>query len=288
MKHFTTLDYLTERKITIRISCEKFSDIISGYGLEVNISTYKALKQYGAVCRTFEIVDDCAVMTEDYEKNGSAVFITVYPINNDSNVALVTEKELEWAKHYYSIYDDPAVFVNTAVVTNDPLSEEWDALLGWRSFARRGGAFEKDPHVREVRREDIPSLKAFLEPYSKSDDRYAEVAENLLSQLDNDFDRPDRKYKFFGFFEEREPVGVTSMISFNEVGVSWLLDIFVSRSHRRRGIGRALVKSALCERADHIWVYQAAKGNMPSIALAKSLGFEFQGATLCQFVIKDR
>jgi GNAT superfamily N-acetyltransferase len=56
--------------------------------------------------------------------------------------------------------------------------------------------------------------------------------------------------------------------------------VFIHKDYRRLGFGGRLVKAALSVYPDMGYYYQAKNQNHASIALAKSLGFEFAGAEL--------
>lgn len=271
--------------ITTEITYEKFLDLICGYGLGVNVNTYQGLKRFGADDNKYMLVDDCAVMIEDFEKN---IYIGVYQTSPDSDIALATEHTIERAREYFTIYDNPKIYINSSVVTKGEPLGEWDEFYGFRNFVRQGGEYPSDPRVRELATEDMPAVKALGESCQNSEDHFEKLeAETFVYQADNFDDYRAEGFRYFGFYEGGELCGVATAVYYGEVGVAWLLDLLVSPKHRRQGVGSAIVIGALRERTDAMWVYQAARDNAPSIALAKSLGFTFEGATLTQRVTKE-
>lgn len=269
----------------MEITCEKFLELICGYGLAVNVNTYQGLKHFGADGDEFMLIDDCAVMIEDFEKN---IYIGVYQTSSDSDIALATEHTIERAREYFNIYDNPNIYISSSVVTKGEPLGEWDKFYGWRSFARQGGEYPVDSKVRELTVEDMPVVKALSEYCKNCGDGFEKAEGETFSYQADHFDiNKANGLRYFGFYENGELCGVASAAYYDEVRVAWLLDLLVSPKHRRKGVGSALVINALREHEDALWVYQAARDNAPSIALAKSLGFEFEGATLTQQVTKE-
>ncbi|MBQ9717299.1 MAG: GNAT family N-acetyltransferase [Clostridia bacterium] len=69
------------------------------------------------------------------------------------------------------------------------------------------------------------------------------------------------------------------------MNIAWLHDLFVSPDGRGRGIGKALVRTAVGKVPGRVWNYQAARDNVPYIRTAESCGFAYEGANL--FVYSD-
>ena len=269
----------------MEITYEKFLDLICGYGLAVNVNIYKSLKRFGPDGIKFMLIDDCAVMIEDFKEN---IYIGVYQTSPDSDISLATEHTIERAREYFNIYDNPNIYINSSVVTKGEPLGEWDKLHGWRNFVCQGGVYPVNTCVRELTAENMPAMKALSVSCQNSDNSFEKAeGENFAYQADHfDISKSDG-FHYFGYYEDSELCGVASTMYFDEVGIAWLLDLLVSPNHRRKGVGSELVICALRERKNALWVYQAARDNAPSIALAKSLGFTFEGATLTQQVTKE-
>ena len=82
--------------------------------------------------------------------------------------------------------------------------------------------------------------------------------------------------KILGVFLDNKIVGVLTYSAFETYGM--IEDIGVLESFRKMGIGKALCESVLKANQDIKFLYQAAKQNISSISLEKSLGFDFIGA----------
>ena len=255
--------------------------------MAVNINTYQALKHFGYDDDSkFMLIDDCAVMIEDFEKS---IYIGVYQTSPDSDISLATEHTIERAREYFNIYDNPEIYISSSVVTKGKPLGDWDRFYGWRNFARRGGEYPADTRVRELTAADMSAVKSLSESCKNSEDSYGKLeAETFAYQAEHFEQNKADGFRYFGFYENGVLCGVASAVCYDEVGVAWLLDLLVSPNQRRKGVGSALVINALRDRKDALWVYQAARDNAPSIALANSLGFTFEGATLTQQVTKEQ
>ena len=89
-------------------------------------------------------------------------------------------------------------------------------------------------------------------------------------------ENPNIETKILGVFLDNKIVGVLTYSVFETYGM--IEDIGVLESFRKMGIGKALCESVLKANQDIKFLYQAAKQNIASISLAKSLGFDFIGA----------
>ncbi len=274
----------------MEITFEKFMELLRGYGTAVNAETYRSLLRYGGEGIQFSLEHGCAVMVEDYVQNGhGGIYIGVYPASPDGDIALATEEQIQKAKEYFNIYDDPEVYIKSAVVSSPRLPEKWNSLYGWRCFACQGREIAPNPHIRKLALKDALSIKALLEPYQRSKDVFeSKEAKNLCGQADN-FEEmtAGNGCSYYGYYEGDELCGIASACSIEELKAAWLLDVFVASKHRNKGIGKALVSCALRQWPDRKWIYQSERDNVRSIALAESLGFTFEGAALEQSVKPD-
>jgi ribosomal protein S18 acetylase RimI-like enzyme len=77
------------------------------------------------------------------------------------------------------------------------------------------------------------------------------------------------------------PVGYASLIRGRLPFTAWMSDLVVDPSHRRQGIGTALVLASLdwvaARLDDHRLVLEMQPKNFPAICLAQKLGFDFCG-----------
>lgn len=273
----------------MEISFEKFMELLRGYGTAMNAETYKNLQNHDGEGIQFCLEHGCAVMVENYAPDGYGIYIGVYQTLPDGDIALVTEEQIKKAKEYFRIYNNPEVHIKSGVVSNGPLPEKWDRLHGWRCYARKGKKYEADPRIKKLTFKDVPSIKAFFEPYLCSEDNYECAEAKTITWQADHFEKiaDGANGCFYGFYEHDELCGVATTCCIKELNIVWLMDIFVASQHRKKGIGKALVLAALGQWPNNKWIYQASRDNMPSTALAKSLGFALEGAALTQVVKPD-
>ena len=171
------------------------------------------------------------------------------------------------------------------------LSPELDALYGWRKYSRMGEKFAENPFdctvdgvkIRKLTAEDREVLLAFCrdEDAKPDDSPFAPKEYGNFEIYAEDLD--GGRETVLGAWDGDVLTGAVTVIR-HEVGGYCTLgqvgDLIVRKSHRRRGIGRALVRAALSAYPDLRYFYNFAKGNENSAATAESAGFTFAGAEL--------
>lgn len=271
----------------MEITCEKFLELLSSYGTAVNSWEYEFIKKYGGGDDVFSLEHGCAVVVKDCVVDGKGnVYVDIYQTSPDADIALATAEQIEKSKEFFKRCADTNITVTLGVVSNGPLTEEWDKYHGWRIFARQGTEYPADPRVRVLTKSDVPDIKELCKPLLDSSDFFERVeARNFDSAADR-FEEYD-DHTFYGFYDAEKLCGIASAKQISDLEIVQLADILVLSDYRKRGVGKALVKTALGKFPDKKWMYQAARDNAPSIALAKSLGFTLEGATLMQDVPKE-
>ncbi|RJP55048.1 MAG: GNAT family N-acetyltransferase [Anaerolineaceae bacterium] len=87
-----------------------------------------------------------------------------------------------------------------------------------------------------------------------------------------------------------DPVGYIGLLERGAASVAWITDLVVDVSHRRRGVGYALVSAGQAwaeSRAHHRLIMETQSKNLPAIRLAQKFGFEFCGYNDHYYVNRD-
>lgn len=237
----------------------------------------------------FYLTDGCAVLYDAYESYTEpekyTIHCNIHEISDDCDFAEACRKFKEmsdtaiegYAKHSRDI----------KLIHCGALSDRLNEFFGFRKFVRMGEAFEPDPHVCELTRENIDEIKAMCDPaVLENDTWFGKCEAETFFEWDFDWYEEKEGTHLLGYRDESgKLLGITSWSAEDELNLGFLHDLFVSPDGRKRGIGKALVRTAIAKIPDRMWLYQAARDNAPSIGLAKSLGFTFEGAAL--FVFSD-
>ena len=80
--------------------------------------------------------------------------------------------------------------------------------------------------------------------------------------------------------EDNVPIGYISLVSHFIPNLVWIKDLVVDEIYRRKGIGSALLQSAVewkTARGISRMMLEMSSKNYPAICFAKKLGFEFSG-----------
>ena len=163
-----------------------------------------------------------------------------------------------------------------------PLNEELDRFYGWRVFVRSPAPVSKDPRVTDLTRADADEIARLCDRGAYSDypnlSGYEFEADSFARW---DFDFADEAGAvLLGLRIDGVLAGVASHSEQQPGNLGFLRELYVAPPFRRQGVGKALVETAISRLPDRTWVYQAARDNFQSIALAKSAGFTFYGAQL--------
>ncbi len=175
------------------------------------------------------------------------------------------------------------VFMGTILLIHvGELSEKMNAYQGFRKFVRSNDAqFEPDTHVVTLTSADLSEVNALCDPAVLENDTWfgKREAEGFVNW---EFDaRQEDGQSLLGYrTADGRLLGVASWSFIDALNLGFLHDLFVAPDSRGQGIGKALVKTALSNLPENVWLYQSARDNEASIALAKSLGFTFEGAEL--------
>ena len=230
------------------------AEFFSADGCVIVYSAYEFEEKYPADCYIHEVCDNC-------------------------DFASACRKCKDYADADCAKHENATLTI--ALIHHGELSDELDKFHGFRKFVRMGEAFEPDPHVCELTRENADEIKAVCDPAVLENDTWfgKREAESFFGW---NFDWGDSEgIRFLGYRDDAgKLLGIATWSAEDELNIAWLHDIFVSPEGRGRGIGKALVRTAISHVPDRLWNYQAARDNAPSIALAKSCGFAFDGANL--------
>ena len=222
----------------------------------------------------------CVTVEDEYDYDGKrTAFYNIHQISPDSDVFTAAEKCRAMLDEKLAGYEKTSRWLTVCHVSNGDLPEHLDRYYGWRNYARMGEAVQPDSRVRELNADDRELIKSACAPYLSNDTDFGKKLAHDFSE--HTFNSPfDKVHRVFGMFDGDSALGFASSTYIPELDIAWLLDIYVLPPYRRQGLGRVLVTTALADYPDKKWHYQVAKGNVPSIALARSLGFTLEGAGL--------
>lgn len=227
----------------------------------------------------------CAIVYSAYEYEGKYhANCYIHEVSDDCDFAEACRQCKDYADADCAKHEN--VTLTIVLIHHGELSDKLDEFRGFRKFARMGEAFEPDPHVCELTRENADEIKELCDPAILQNDTWFGKAE-AESFWKWDFEWGDSEgIRMLGWRDETgKLLGIASWSSEDELNIAWLHDIFVSPEGRGRGIGKALVRTAVGKVPDRLWNYQAAQDNAPSIALAKSCGFTLDGANLFVYCV---
>lgn len=138
-----------------------------------------------------------------------------------------------------------------------------------------------DPHVRMLSSRDAEDVHKLCSEWIENDDVFIHrQASYFDSSLYIDELRNLGLY-ILGYYINGELVGMVSYKENKEMPTMYLADLFVSPYYHRRGIGKALVKSAISAEPEKLWLYQADSKNIKSCRLVESLGGVHSGDKFC-------
>lgn len=250
------------------------------YGTAVHCELYRNMERWKSDSSDKYYYDrGCTIVVSDYEyKNRRFMWYRVHQTSPEADIDTVTA---DWKAKFdaeAAKYDNPNASIVSFVVSNGELTPEKNQYYGWRNYSRRGQACETDGRVRIMTAADTALMDEACRPSLENDTNFGKsLAQNFTGY---DFEQYGGENGVYGLFEDGKLAAIASCTYVKTLELAWLLDIFVLPEYRQRGIGSALVLSALSAYPDKKWHYQAARDNAPSIALAKSLGFTLEGAGL--------
>jgi len=233
----------------------------------------------------FYSADGCAVVYSAYEYEGKYLaYCYIHEVSDNCGFAEACRKCKAYADEDCAKHENPARTI--VLIHRGGLSEKLNAFHGFRKFVRMGEAFEADPHVTRLTREHFEEIKAMCDPAALGNDTWfgKREAESFFGW---DFDWCESEgIRLLGYRDGTgKLLGIASWSSDDDLNIAWLHDLFVSPDGRGRGIGKALVRTAVGKVPGRLWNYQAARDNVPSIRTAQSVGFAYEGANL--FVYSD-
>ena len=261
------------------ITLKKFISLVSSYGSAVHFEFCSDAAEWES---NFFLYADrgCAISVIEYDYNGQHnIRIAIHQTSPDSDVFSVTEDWMNQRSEFEKIYENPSTSIFVFVVTNGEIPEKWDRYMVYKNFSRQGKAYPADERVRLLTANDIGDVKALCEPSIQDDTAFGKrLARSFHEGFEHYIVRQD--VHAYGIYENGELCGIAICDYSLTLGILNLGNIFISKQHRNRGLGKALVRNALSEYPDVKWAYQSDKNNDASIALAESLGFTLEGASL--------
>lgn len=208
----------------------------------------------------------------------------LYEIDNN----LIIKQQLEdneYEIHMFILDDNLTLFneynndsncVNLTVSIINSIPNELDKYLGFRCYSNinKNCYQDKNCHsnIKSLSLDDRDDILIFCEELMKQGHLSKCEAISFKMCIDN----YDNFTKLLGYYIDNKLVGIVTYRLFNNYGM--IEDIGVLESYRKQGIGKSLCESVLTNNANVRFLYQSAKQNVESTALAKSIGFEFIGA----------
>ncbi len=258
------------------VHCEAYRNYYDWYGYEDCPAKYY-------------LTDGCAVLydvAESYREPGKHIlWCRIHEISDECDFAEACRKFKEISDAEIEKY--PKHSRDIQLFHHGVLSEKLNEFYGFRKFTRMGEAFEPDPHVCELTRDNLEEIKAMCDPaVLETDTWFGKCEAETFFEWDFEWYEEKEGTHLLGYRDENgKLLGIASWSAEDELNLGFLLDLFVSPDGRKRGIGKALVRTAIAKIPDRLWLYQAARDNAPSMGLAESLGFSFEGSAL--FVYSD-
>ena len=267
----------------IEITPKQLLEYLEQYGTSVHCEMYINYKQwyFGDVQLRAKFYYDrgCAIVVEEYEHEGKHhIRRSIHQTTPDADIDAVTEKWRVEAVDYAKKFENPEITLLAFTVSNGELPPEKDRFFGWRNYSRSGGKYTTDEYVRELTIKDSEIIQSACKASMENDSRWGKQAADDF--LNYDFEYNSGKSRIYGIFNENILVGMAEISHEEPLGLAWLKDILIIQSHRRKGFGKKLLLTILSDYPNIKWHYQAAKQNVESVALAKSLGFTLEGAGL--------
>lgn len=233
----------------------------------------------------FYSADGCAVVYSAYEYEGKYhITCNIHEVSDGCDFAEACRKYMAMADADRAAHENYICVCTLYLIHSGELSNRLNEFQGFRKFERMGETFEPDPHVCELTRDNADEIREICDPAVLEADTWFGKTE-AHSFYHWNFEWGDSQgIRFLGYRDDNgKLLGIATWSAEAELNIGWLHDIFVSPAGRGRGVGKALVRTAVGKLPDRHWNYQAARDNAPSIALAKSCGFTFCGANLCIF-----
>lgn len=261
------------------ITHAEFTRYLRGYGTGVHCARYVGYYTTGDFHgEKFYYDRGCAIYIDCSDWDGTChINVFVHQIAPDADIGTVAAEWKTKALEFAGGGADAAVHVVAFMVTEGELPPELASRRSFCNYVRRGFGVERDPRVRVLTPGDAGLVRAALGGYIESDpDSFgSELAEMMC-----DFEFDDERTEMTALFDEDGLAGTATRTYVPELDIAWLRLLYVVPEKRKKGIGRALVLSALCDWPEAKWHYQAENSNAPSVALARSLGFTLEGAAV--------
>lgn len=103
--------------------------------------------------------------------------------------------------------------------------------------------------LRDLRKEDLPSLKILLEELINVLEYKHEINERFITSLLTDIEKYPEIYANFVAIEDDKIIGFISMVFYktflHKGGTALINELIVAESHRNKGIGKKLVEKAI-------------------------------------------
>ena len=268
------------RTKTMRLIDKKeFEHLIST--VTVHHNTYHTMLRYAQrydIEFTYCATAECAALVyfSGYLEDGvtKEYIVMLFQIAKGDVIGRAMDEVTEYIKSLCS--GEREVLVTPEIYTLGRTNEEIGGYNHKKYVLKTKGIQYFDPHVKMIMPEDQERLTNLCSPWYESEDHYIKRQAGFFGTSDISYEM-SRGIFLLGYYLDGELVGVASYWELEPFGSAYLMDLFVSPDHHRKGIGSALVKSAITRHHNKDWIYQISPGNYKSGGLAESWGFEYKG-----------
>ncbi len=103
--------------------------------------------------------------------------------------------------------------------------------------------------LRDLRKEDLPSLRNLLDDLHNALEHKHEINEKIINSTYTGVSKYPEIYTNYVALEENKMVGFISMVFYktflHKGGTALINELIVAESHRNKGIGKSLIKQAI-------------------------------------------
>lgn len=213
----------------------------------------------------------CAEFSEYTHSSGTIVFGAIFQIKNNCNYLSMLEffqkKIQNIGKKQKVVSAEVFVYLNEKGITDELIETSTLACVPQQGVCNT-------KNIRHLTEADECEIKQVL--FSEEDSAIGKVVASAVQSFDWSGDE-----SMLGYWDEdRVLSGVISYNYSETADLASVCQVFVKPSKRGKGIARKLLLCTLSQYRNKYWCYRVASGNIPSVKLAQSCGFQAIGGTV--------